>query len=112
MVRTVKCGIYEDRPEVCHRYPQPGHYRPPSCTFYFDEQGERHGECAEECMATCCRIPREGGEPGGGAVPAAAGGLPCKHLVVEESADSEKLAEVEHAVHEMYEEGLRAIFGD
>lgn len=111
MRRVVRCGIYEERPRVCEEYPQPGHYRPPSCTFYFDELGQRFGECAEECMAACCRIPREGGEPGGAALPEVAGGQPCKHLVIEEEAelDEEKTAS---AAHEMYERGIRAIFGD
>jgi hypothetical protein len=111
MGRVVQCGIYEERPPMCESYPEPGHYRPPECTFYFDEAGTRHGECAEECMSTCCHIPREGGEPGGAGLPAVAGGLPCKHLVVDEGAtmDGEKTAA---ATSEMFEEGIRAIFGD
>lgn len=80
-MRKVICAIYDERPRTCREYPVAGNYRPEACTFWFDDDYERQGECAEECGATCCRMPRRGGEPGGVALPPEAGGLPCKHLV-------------------------------
>jgi hypothetical protein len=74
------CGIYDERPESCRRYPEPGSYVPPTCTFYFAD-GQRKGACSPECNASCCMLPRAGGEPGGAAMPEIAGGLPCQHLI-------------------------------
>lgn len=74
------CGIYEDRPEECKRYPEPGSYMLKQCSFYFADN-ERKGACDPECQAGCCMLPRHQGEPTGPAVPEIAGGLPCKHLV-------------------------------
>ena len=79
------CGIHDRRPDVCRRYPQPGSYLPQSCGFRF-AAGERKGHCYLECQASCCRLPRQGGEPGGAPLPEIAGGLPCKHLVSCETA--------------------------
>jgi hypothetical protein len=73
------CGIYERRPEVCKRYPEPGSYQPPTCTYYFTAEG-RQGSCSPECNSSCCMLPREGGEPGGGAMPEIAGGRSCRYL--------------------------------
>lgn len=74
------CEIYEQRPKACRDYPQPGHWVPESCAYYF-ENGERKGDCDPECQSSCCMQPRVDGEPGGAAMPEIAGGMPCKHLV-------------------------------
>lgn len=78
MGRTI-CGIYDQRPEMCRRYPEPGSYQPEQCTFYF-AGGERKGACDPECNSACCFLPREGGEPGGAPLPEISGGLPCKYI--------------------------------
>lgn len=75
------CGIYKDRPELCKKYPVAESYVPPSCGFFFDGAGWRHGRCLPECEASCCKLPREKGEPGGAPIPEISGGLPCRHLV-------------------------------
>jgi hypothetical protein len=75
------CGIYDERPEVCKKYPQPGSYVPEGCGYWFDAEGKRGGECDPACQASCCQLPRAGGEPGGAPLPEIAGGEPCKHLV-------------------------------
>jgi len=74
------CGIYENRPEMCKRYPELGSYIMEQCSFYF-ANGERKGECDPECQASCCSEPRHQGEPTGPAMPEIAGGVPCKHLI-------------------------------
>lgn len=74
------CGIYKDRPEMCKRYPERDSYIPPECTFWFDAEGTRHGECDPECQATCCQLPRHQGEPVSPGLPEIAGGLPCKYI--------------------------------
>jgi len=74
------CGIYEERPKVCRDYPRADSYQPESCGFYFLGDGKRRGRCEEACDATCCKLPRENGEPGGGPLPEEVGGLPCRHL--------------------------------
>jgi len=74
------CGIYDNRPDVCKRYPQANSYQPDSCGYFFAGDGKRQGRCEEDCDSSCCRLPRQGGEPGGAALPAEAGGLPCKYL--------------------------------
>jgi len=73
------CGIYEERPEVCKKYPESGSYVPESCMYYFAD-GERKGGCDPDCNASCCFLPRQGGEPGGAPMPEIAGGEPCKHI--------------------------------
>ena len=78
------CGIYENRPEMCKRYPESGSYIPEQCTFYFAD-GERKGSCDPECQASCCMLPRHQGEPTAPAMPEIAGGLPCKHIVYSET---------------------------
>jgi hypothetical protein len=75
-----RCGIYDQRPEMCRRYPESGSYIPQSCTFYFTEAG-RQGSCDPDCNASCCFLPRLGGEPGGAPMPEIAGGEPCKHIL-------------------------------
>ena len=81
--QIARCGIYEERPEVCRVYPKIDHYRPDECTYAFIG-GECIGKC--ECdVGACCAIPREGGLPGGAPIPKEAGGQPCKHLVWEEA---------------------------
>lgn len=116
MTRVAICSIYKDRPRQCEDYPQPGHYRPNACTFWFDDEGERQGECASECGATCCAIPREGGEPGGAAMPAIAGGAPCKHLTYLDTTKEAMAAltsrETSAAIRDLYDEGLDAIFNE
>jgi hypothetical protein len=74
------CGIYDRRPAMCRKYPEPTSWMPDSCGFYFAD-GERKGCCYLECQAACCMEPRVGGEPGGAPMPEIAGGLPCKHLI-------------------------------
>lgn len=78
------CGIYEKRPDICKKYPVAESYLPPSCGFFFGGNGVREGQCLPECDASCCKLPREGGEPGGAPIPEIAGGLPCRHLVYTE----------------------------
>ena len=73
------CGIYEKRPEVCKTYPRPDSYHPDACGYYFTGE-ERKGRCYLDCQASCCSLPREGGEPGGAPLPEVAGGEPCRHL--------------------------------
>jgi hypothetical protein len=75
------CSIHDKRPKVCRDYPQPDSYIPESCGFHFSG-GEKKGCCYLECQASCCMLPREGGEPGGAPLPEIAGGEPCKHLDV------------------------------
>lgn len=98
------CGIYDERPEVCKRYPEPGSYTPPGCSFWFDAEGQRGGECDPGCQASCCMLPRLGGEPGGAPLPEIAGGMPCRYLIVvdkhpglsgERPADTEPVADRE-----------------
>jgi len=75
------CGIYDERPEVCRRYPEQGSYIPEKCSFWFDAEGQRGGECDPDCQASCCMLPRLDGEPGGAPLPEIAGGRPCKYVV-------------------------------
>lgn len=74
------CGIYEKRPDVCKTYPRANSYQPDSCGYFFSGDGTRQGRCEEECDSSCCRLPRQGGEPGGAPLPEVAGGEPCKYL--------------------------------
>lgn len=81
-----RCGIYAERPRVCREYPKIDSWTPKECTYTF-YNGERYGKC--DCgVAACCAVPREKGLPGGSDLPASAGGLPCKHLVVESEKTS------------------------
>ena len=73
------CGIRDKRPKVCEDYPKPGNYIPDCCGHYFTDEGKK-GSCYLECQASCCMLPRQGGEPGGAPLPEIAGGIPCKHL--------------------------------
>lgn len=77
------CGIYEERPDVCKKYPERGSYQPQGCTYYFTEQG-RQGDCDPYCQAACCMLPRADGLPGGAPLPEIAGGRPCKYLITAE----------------------------
>jgi len=77
-----RCGIWEDRPQICRDYPKVDHYMPEECTYTFNGE-ERRGECACD-VGACCNAPRENGEPGGTPLPSIAGGRPCKHLVWKE----------------------------
>lgn len=82
-----RCSIYESRPDICKNYPQIYHYIPGECTFWFAGP-ERHGSC--ECeVGACCRIPREGGLPGGAPLPEEAGGSSCKYLTWEDVMEKE-----------------------
>jgi len=89
--RVARCGIYENRPQVCKDYPKVDHYLPEECTYTFNGS-ERRGECTCD-VGACCNTPREGGEPGGAAMPSIAGGKSCKHLVWSE-VPTEKVAAV------------------
>lgn len=95
---VARCGIYEDRPQICRDYPTAGHYIPPECTYTFPGgDGHREGECA--CgVGACCSVPREGGEPGGTPLPELAGGQPCKHLVWVQ--ETEKVAALDFIIAE------------
>lgn len=90
-IKTIaRCGIYDQRPELCRKYPQIYHYTPGECTFWF-AGSERFGSC--ECdVGACCSVPREKGEPGGAVIPEESGGLPCKHLVWEDVEEKEASA--------------------
>ena len=88
MKTVARCGIYEDRPELCRAYPTVYHYTPPECTFSFPDGEVRQGECACD-VGACCATPREGGEPAGAPLPEEAGGAPCKHLVWEDQVEDE-----------------------
>lgn len=78
------CGIYDDRPEVCREYPTNYSFVPSSCGFHFPGDGKRHGKCLPECDASCCKLARQYGEPGGTPMPEILDGLPCKHLEYKE----------------------------
>lgn len=83
-MRTFVCSIYEKRPKMCREYPKHDSYIFDQCGYFFPGDGTRRGSCEEECEATCCREPREGGEPGARGLPIELGGEPCKYLVSEE----------------------------
>lgn len=85
-----RCGIYEQRPEICKDYPKIDHYMPEECTYTFTGD-KRGGSCACD-IAACCNTPRENGEPGGAPIPSIAGGKACKHLIWEEGDSLEKQA--------------------
>lgn len=89
------CGIRENRPEVCRKYPQLGSYMPSACGYRF-VGGERKGHCYLECQAACCSLPREGGEPGGAPLMEISGGLPCKHLASSDVAPAEAEVKITH----------------
>jgi hypothetical protein len=78
------CSIYEKRPDLCRRYPEPGSFVPESCGYVFFGDGKRRGRCVPECEASCCRMPRIGGDPTATSLPDAAGGLPCRYLTYTE----------------------------
>lgn len=103
MKTIARCGIYEERPQVCRDYPTVFHFTPEVCTFAFPFGDERRvGDCACE-EGACCALPREGGEPGGAPLPEEAGGEPCKHLTwedVEEPEPKEKIGSA-YAIHEL-----------
>lgn len=74
------CSIYDQRPEMCRKYPVISSPMPSECTYTFPSSEDRQGDCS--CgVGACCAIPREGGEPEGAPLPSEAGGEPCKHLV-------------------------------
>jgi hypothetical protein len=73
------CGIHDKRPKVCREFPQVDNYIPDTCGYHFSG-GAKRGCCYLECQASCCMLPREGGEPGGTPLPEIAGGEPCKYL--------------------------------
>ena len=75
------CSIYDRRPKACRDFPQRDSYLPDSCGFRFSGD-ERKGRCYLECQASCCTLPRKGGEPDGAPLPEIAGGEPCKYLEV------------------------------
>jgi len=78
------CSIYEDRPDLCKRYPEPGSFVPQSCGYHFPGDGTRRGKCEVECEASCCRLPRQNGDPDGTSLPEAAGGEACRYLIFTE----------------------------
>lgn len=76
--RMAFCAIHGHKPLFCAEYPKVDQYVPPECTYTFNGS-ERRGVC--ECgVGACCAVPRVDGEPGAPAMPALAGGKPCKHL--------------------------------
>lgn len=108
-----RCGINDEKPQICKDYPKLGEHLPASCTYTF-VGGERQGEChPEECQEdNCCATPREGGEPGGTTTPL---GEPCKHLVWEEREEVEKTAsegrETENVARDVFSAGELALTG-
>lgn len=102
------CGIYESRPEACKKYPQADSYQPESCGYYFLGDGKRRGRCEEDCESSCCRLPRRNGEPGEVALPAVAGGLPCKHLEYVEEEVTFAPAKTEDAEGDIRKAPVRA----
>ena len=50
------CAIYEKRPQICVEWPKkPEHLKGfDKCGFYFDEEGNRKGEC-NCCGEVCCK---------------------------------------------------------
>jgi len=83
-----RCGIYDQRPQICRDYPKIDQYIPEECTFLFIGD-KRSGGC--DCnVGACCNTPRQDGEPGGAPLPAIAGGKACKHLVWEADPSPEK----------------------
>jgi hypothetical protein len=89
--KIARCSIYEERPQVCRVYPKVDHYLPEECTYTF-VGSDREGDCSCD-VGACCRMPREGGEPGGTPLPFIAGGLSCKHLVWEDKPKSKEAGE-------------------
>lgn len=105
MATVARCAIYDQRPEMCRRYPQLSDYVPRECTFVFNGGSDRQGECA--CNeGACCAIPRKDGEPEGMPLPEESGGQPCKHLVYEEenektAADASSASGVEYGTRHL-----------
>ena len=60
--------------------------------FFFPGDGTRRGVCDPECEAACCKLPRLDGEPLGAPVEEFLGGLPCKHLKINEDAEEEDVS--------------------
>lgn len=77
------CEIYEHRPQFCRDYPHGTSPMPDSCGYHFKD-GQRLGRC-NRC-GSCCRAPREGGEPDGVCLPRGSGAPPCKHLQIQKGA--------------------------
>ena len=96
---VARCAIYDHRPKMCIDYPKIESYMPEECTYSFVGK-ERRGECSCR-IGACCAVPRLDGEPTNPALPAEAGGLPCRHLIwvdaeVEKTAEVEKLSSATH----------------
>lgn len=79
-----RCSIYADRPEICRVYPRPGDWRPIACTYRFDRDGARRGECDSSVCGVhaCCNFPRGSGETAGDptAIFDRHKGAPCREL--------------------------------
>lgn len=108
------CGIYEKRPAMCRNYPQQygggiSSFMPSGCTYWFDGEGRRHGECDPYCRAACCLTPRRDGEPEGEPLDGAAGGLPCKHLVWSDTHPSVRVDTSDRGDREEAGEGAGAV---
>lgn len=89
MPTIARCGIYDQRPELCRQYPNIAEYIPRECTYTFPDGRTREGECA--CgVGACCSVPRRDGEPTGQQLSEEDGGQPCKHLIMIE--EPEKIA--------------------
>jgi hypothetical protein len=114
-----RCGIYEKRPDFCHKYPRRGDYIPEGCTFTFDSEG-RQGECRPDLCGDdiCCAKPRTDGDPEKPGIPEGLGGFPCKHLtwikveVPDDHPSQESLEKKASIAAEVFEEGIRDILGD
>jgi hypothetical protein len=58
----MKCKIYPNRPDICKQFPLTAgeitefH----NCTYTFDENGVRHGECDPECSDCCVHMVFDG----------------------------------------------------
>lgn len=91
------CSIYGHRSKFCRDYPEKDSHIPDTCGFYFTADG-RKGGCRVECDATCCRSPREDGEPLGRSMSEEEGGESCKYIQwVDEDQLPEERKEALHA---------------
>lgn len=73
----MKCSIYEDRPDVCKRFPTQERLKShlKSCSYTFAGLNERFGEC-NRC-GECCILYADIHKLGDSFVP----GNPCPYLI-------------------------------
>lgn len=90
----VYCTIYEDRPDHCINFPAFGKPRPDTCGFELIDR-PFESRCNPNCLASCCLVPREEGQPDGIALPFAEGGRICRHLAWPPELEDAVLARAE-----------------